>query len=96
MRKKSAGVEYLNAQRLAYSLNAFVEYLTEELWDNKYPTKRGGAYTIINYMKLPKDQLEPIMTNSENIVQFGPNAYSKSSTSLNILRETFMGRKVLY
>jgi len=75
-------------------LNSFVEYLTEELWDNKYPTKRGGAYTIINYMKLPKDQLEPIMTNSENIVQFGPNAYSKPSTALNILRETIMGRKL--
>jgi len=75
-------------------LNTFVEYLTEELWDNKYPTKRGPAYTIIDYMKLPKDQLEPIMTNSENIVQFGPNAYSKPSTGLNILRETIMGRKL--
>jgi hypothetical protein len=75
-------------------LNSFVEYLTEELWDNKYPTKRGGAYTIIDYMKLPKNQLEPIMTNSENIVQFGPNAYSKPSTALNILRETIMGRKL--
>ena len=44
-------------------------------------------------MKLSKDQLEPIMTNSENIVQFGPNAYSKPATGLNILRETIMGRK---
>jgi hypothetical protein len=44
-------------------------------------------------MKLPKDQLEPIMTNSENIIQFGPNAYSKPATGLNILRETIMGRK---
>jgi hypothetical protein len=32
------------------------------------------------------------MTNSENIVQFGPNAYSKPATGLNILRETIMGR----
>jgi hypothetical protein len=45
-------------------------------------------------MKLPKEQLEPIMTNSENIVQFGPNAYSKPATGLNILRETVMGRKL--
>jgi hypothetical protein len=75
-------------------LNSFVEYLTEELWDNKFPTKRGAAYTIVNYMKLPKDQLEPIMTNSENIVQFGPNAYAKPATGLNILRETIMGRKL--
>src|SRR5690606_11755406 len=43
-------------------LNSFVEYLTEELWDNKFPTKKGWAGAIVDYMKLPKDQLEPIMT----------------------------------
>ncbi|MBS1621153.1 MAG: M1 family metallopeptidase [Bacteroidetes bacterium] len=75
-------------------LNTFVEYLTEELWDNKFPSRRGPAWTIVDYMKLPKNQLEPIMTNSENIVQFGPNAYSKPATGLNILRETIMGRKL--
>jgi hypothetical protein len=73
-------------------LNTFVEYLTEELYDNKFPVRRGPAYEITDYMKLPKDQLEPIMTNSEDIVQFGPNAYSKPATGLNILRETIMGR----
>jgi hypothetical protein len=73
-------------------LNTFVEYLTEELWDNKFPSKRGPAWTITDYMKLPKDQLEPIMSNSENIIGFGPNAYSKPATGLNILRETIMGR----
>ncbi|WP_345254217.1 M1 family metallopeptidase [Flaviaesturariibacter amylovorans] len=75
-------------------LNTFVEYLTEELYDNKFPSRRGPAWTITDYMKLPKDQLEPIMTNSENIVQFGPNAYSKPATGLNILRETVMGREL--
>ena len=75
-------------------LNSFVEYLTEELWDNKFPSKKGPAYTIVDYMKLPKDQLEPTMTNSENIVRFGPNAYSKPATALNILRETIMGREL--
>lgn len=73
-------------------LNTFTEYLTEEKWDNKFPSKRGPAWTIVDYMKLPKDQLEPIMSNSENIVQYGPNAYSKPATGLNILRETIMGR----
>ncbi|RYZ50629.1 MAG: M1 family peptidase, partial [Chitinophagaceae bacterium] len=58
-------------------LNTFVQYLTEQLWDNKFPSRRGPANQIVDYMKLPKDQLEPIMTNSENIVQFGPNAYAK-------------------
>jgi len=75
-------------------LNTFVEYLTEELWDNKFPSRRGPAAYITDYMKLPKDQLEPIMSNSENIVQFGPNAYSKPATGLNILRETIMGREL--
>jgi hypothetical protein len=73
-------------------LNTFVQYLTEELWDNKYPSRRGPAHLITDYMKLPKEQLEPIMTNSENIIHFGPNAYSKPATGLNILRETIMGR----
>ncbi|MBC8034221.1 MAG: M1 family peptidase [Chitinophagaceae bacterium] len=75
-------------------LNTFVEYLTEELWDNKFPSRRGPAFTITDYMKLPKNQLEPIMTNSENIIGFGPNAYSKPATGLNILRETIMGREL--
>jgi len=75
-------------------LNTFVEYLTEELWDNKFPSRRGPAWTITDYMKLPKDQLEPIMTNSENIIGFGPNAYAKPATGLNILRETIMGREL--
>ncbi len=75
-------------------LNTFVEYLAEELWDNKFPSRRGPAAYITDYMKLPKDQLEPIMSNSENIVQFGPNAYSKPATGLNILRETIMGREL--
>ena len=34
------------------------------------------------------------MTNSENIIQFGPNAYSKPATGLNILRETIIGREL--
>ena len=75
-------------------LNTFLEYITEELWDNKFPVTRGPAHTIIDYMKLPKDQLEPIMSNSENIIGFGPNAYSKPATGLNILRETIMGREL--
>src|SRR5574343_257885 len=75
-------------------LNSFVEYLSEELWDNKFPTRGGPAWTITDYMRLPKDQLEPIMSNSENIVGFGPNAYTKPATGLNILRETIMGREL--
>ncbi|HUC82867.1 MAG TPA: M1 family metallopeptidase [Flavisolibacter sp.] len=75
-------------------LNTFVQYLTEQMWDNKFPSRRGPASLIVDYMKSDKNTLEPIMTNSENIIQFGPNAYAKPATGLNILRETIMGREL--
>lgn len=75
-------------------LNTFCQYLTQELFDNKYPNRRGPAWAIADYMKMPKDQLEPVMTNSENIIGFGANAYAKPATALNILRETVMGRNL--
>lgn len=75
-------------------INSFVQYLTEQLWDNKFPSRSGPGWLITDYMKLPKDQLEPIMTNSENIIGFAPNAYSKPAAALNILRETIMGREL--
>ena len=61
---------------------------------NKFPSRRGPAWAIADYMRSPKEQLEPIMTNSENIIQFGPNAYAKPATGLNILRETIVGREL--
>jgi hypothetical protein len=76
-------------------LNSYMQYLTQELWDNKFPSNGGPAWSITDYMKLPKEQLEPIMTNSENINNFGANAYSKVATGLNILRETIV-RSVNY
>jgi hypothetical protein len=75
-------------------LNTFVQFLTEQEFDNNYPSNRGPAHKIVDYMKLPKNQLEPIMTNSENIHNFGANAYAKPATALNILRETVMGREL--
>ncbi|MBU0696061.1 MAG: M1 family metallopeptidase [Bacteroidetes bacterium] len=75
-------------------LNTFCQFLAEQEFDINYPSRRGPAHLITDYMKLPKDQLEPIMTNSENIVNFGPNAYAKPATALNVLRETIMGREL--
>ena len=75
-------------------LNTFCQFMAEQEWDKDYPSQRGPAHKIVDYMMLPKDQLEPIMTNSENIVEFGPNAYAKPATALNILRETVMGREL--
>ena len=75
-------------------LNSFVQSIAQGTWDNKLPTGRGPAGLITDYMKLPKDQLEPIMSNSDNIVQFGNNAYGKPAAGLTILRETIMGREL--
>lgn len=75
-------------------LNSFLEFLAEQEFDNNYPSSRGPASKVVEYMKLPKTVLEPIMTNSENIINFGANAYGKPATALNILRETVMGREL--
>ncbi len=75
-------------------LNTFVQFLTEQEFDNNYPSNRGPAHKIVDYMSLPKDELEPIMSNSDNLNQFGSNAYAKPATGLNILRETIMGREL--
>lgn len=75
-------------------INTFVQFLTEQEFDNNYPSRRGPASKATSYMALPKDQLEPIMTNSENIIGFGANAYMKPATGLNMLRETIMGREL--
>lgn len=75
-------------------LNTFVQYLAEQEWDRNYPSRRGPAYKIVDYMKGDRQFISPIMTNSESIHQFGNNAYGKPATALNILRETVMGRQL--
>ena len=75
-------------------LNTFYQYLTEKEWDRNYPTRRGPARNIRDYMGGDKSRISPIMTNSESIYQFGNNAYGKPATALNILRETIMGREL--
>jgi len=74
-------------------LNTFLQYLTEQEWDENYPSRRGAAYQIVDYMKGDPNFIMPIMTNSESIIQFGNNAYGKPCTALNILRETILGRE---
>ncbi|MCE2815764.1 MAG: M1 family metallopeptidase [Cryomorphaceae bacterium] len=75
-------------------LNTFVQYLAEQEWDVNYPSRRGPAYKIVEYMRSPALNQVPIMTNSESVIQFGNNAYGKPATALNILRETVMGREL--
>ena len=75
-------------------LNSYLQFLTEQEWDREYPSRRGPPKNIVNYMKGNKNNLSPIMTNSESIYQFGNNAYGKPTTALNILRETIVGREL--
>lgn len=72
-------------------LNTFLQYLTEQTFDTNFPSRRGPAKNIVPYMSGDPKSLEPIMSNSENIHQFGNNAYGKPATALNILRNTVMG-----
>ncbi len=72
-------------------LNTFVQYRTQVEQYENFPSKRGPAAKIVPYMKGDKSQIRPIMTNSEQILQFGNNAYAKPATALSILRETVMG-----
>lgn len=74
-------------------LNSFIQYLAEQQWERNYPSRRGPAENIINYMSGNPENMSPIMTNSESVWQLGNNAYGKPATALNILRETIIGRE---
>mgnify|MGYP001456641410 CR=1 FL=1 len=75
-------------------LNSFVQYLAEQEFERNFPSRRGPAHKIVEYMKGDKNGIVPIMTNSESILQFGNNSYGKPATALNILRESVMGREL--
>lgn len=85
-------------------LTTFVQYVAEQdfgEWypeaiapNKKYPSRRGPAKNIVDYMSGDQDRLAPIMSKGLNTFNFGSNAYSKPATGLNILRETIMGREL--
>ena len=73
-------------------LNSFLQFLAEEAWENDYPSRRGEARNIVDYMRSANQV--PVMTNAESTIQRGNNAYAKPATALNILRETILGREL--
>ncbi|HEX9151708.1 MAG TPA: M1 family aminopeptidase, partial [Flavobacterium sp.] len=75
-------------------LNSFMQYMAEQELGTNFPSNRGIPSKIVPYMSGDQKFLEPIMSNSENIIQFGNNAYGKPAAGLNILRETIMGREL--
>ncbi|HEV7691368.1 MAG TPA: M1 family metallopeptidase, partial [Hyphomonadaceae bacterium] len=77
-------------------LNSFLESQAELLWEEEFPVGSPGVPnvldTITSYMT--SQEQVPVMTNSESVKQFGPNAYTKPTAALTILRETVMGREL--
>ncbi len=73
-------------------LNTFLQYLAEQEWETDYPSRRGDPEKIVPYMRGGGQR--PVMSGSEEILQFGNNAYAKPATALNILRETILGREL--
>ena len=75
-------------------INTFLEYVAEIEWEEDYPAFRGET-NVLDYIPsyMTSTNQVPIMTNSDSILQFGPNAYSKPAAALTVLRETVMGRE---
>lgn len=73
-------------------INTFLEYMAELEWEEDFPTN-GGMPNILDAIPsyMVSENQVPIMTNSESIPQFGPNAYTKPAAALTVLRETVMG-----
>lgn len=74
-------------------LNTFLEKETMRVRYPELAGTRGTPKGIVPYMKGEKSQMRPIMSMSDNIrgMEFGPNAYTKPSAALTLLRETVMG-----
>ena len=76
-------------------LNTFLEYVAELEWEEDYPAFRNDT-NVLDYIPsymTSKNQV-PVMTQSDSILQFGPNAYVKPAAALTVLRETVMGREL--
>ncbi len=72
-------------------LDSFLEYLTMKKYYPDLPYNSNSPEAIVPYMKGSKDFMRPIMTNPEQSLQLGPEAYSKPSAALVVLREQVMG-----
>ncbi|MEM6574481.1 MAG: M1 family metallopeptidase [Pseudomonadota bacterium] len=72
-------------------LNSFLDGIAGREWDPDIPWGVEPR-DIVDYMV--SDQQVPIMTQSDSVLNLGPNAYSKPNVALNILRETILGREL--
>jgi hypothetical protein len=72
-------------------INSFLEQQTMAVYYPELPYTSNTPPAIVPYMKGDKRFQRPIMTNPEQSLQLGPEAYSKPAAALNMLRETVMG-----
>ena len=75
-------------------INSFLEYLTKEENYENFPHDRGPAHLLVKYMKGDKKYIRPMMTNPEQVLQLGYNAYSKPASAMNILRNVVLGHEL--
>ncbi|MFT5465225.1 MAG: hypothetical protein ACI8UO_000312 [Verrucomicrobiales bacterium] len=73
-------------------INSFLDSVAGYEWDSDMPWTRSLPRDLIPYM-ISENQV-PIMTQSDSILQFGPNAYGKPSAALHLLRDTILGREL--
>ena len=76
-------------------LNTFLEYISELEWEEDYPAFRDET-NVLDYIPryMTSSNQVPIMTQSDSLLQFGPNAYVKPAAALTVLRETIIGREL--
>ena len=72
-------------------LNSFLDAVACLEWDPDMPWNVEPKH-IVDYMQSTNQV--PIMTQSDSVLNLGPNAYSKPTAALFILREVIMGRQL--
>ncbi len=75
-------------------LNSFVQIQAMEDYDKDFPLGRGIPKNIVSYMGGDQSNIAPIMSQGDNVYQFGANAYSKPAAGLYMLRKTIMGEEL--
>jgi len=76
-------------------INSFLQYLAELEWEEDFHNHRDN-YNILEHIAeyMTSENQVPIMTQSDSLLQFGPNGYTKPASALVILRETVLGREL--
>ncbi len=72
-------------------INSFVQILALYKYDSELFPMSGHPKNVVGYMKGDQSQLSPIMSQGDNVFNFGMNAYRKPAAGLFILRQTIMG-----